>query len=228
MDLFCLERVSEFTCSTSTMKYPKRILPLFAFSAIVLSGMFTPNHSEARIGETMRSIEGRLLSSGGIIYRDDAVEANRRRGMPYTRFSDYLPSSTEIRIYFKTDDGRKPTSSEVDSNKMSAGWDLHVVYMSGKSVMEVYKRSQSMTEFEFNQLLAIQGGGSFWKKAEKEEQKEMKSAFGVDMVRDDGAVRAKKVSGDTLLVIDAVIDEKLAGLKESDLLGKAPLSVSGF
>jgi hypothetical protein len=56
----------------------------------------------------------------------------------------------------------------------------------------------------------------------------MVSAFSANLVRDDGNVRAKKLGSDTLLVIDAAIDEKLAGLKESDLLEKAPLSVSGF
>ena len=216
------------------MKYPVQLLSLSVFSVILLAGFLTQSESEARIGESQRSIEGRLLSAGGIIYRDDAVEANRRKGMPYARYTDYWPSSVQTRIYFKTADGRKPTSSEIDSNRMSAGWDLHVVYLSGKSVMEVYKRSQSMTEYEFNQLLAIHSGGSFWKKVEKgeqaenEEEEKIISAFGVDMVRDDKAVRAKKMGSDTLMVIDAVIDEKLAGLKTSDLLGKAPLSVSGF
>lgn len=213
------------------MKYPVQLLSLAVFSVILLAGFLTPAEVDARIGETQRSIEGRLLSAGGIVYRDDGVEANRRKGMPYTRYADYFPSTVEVRIYFKTDDGRKPTSSEVDSNRMSAGWDLHVVYLSGKSVMEVYKRSKAMSEYEFNQLLAIHAGGSFWKKVEKDEvgeEEEMISAFGVDMVRDDGLVRAKKMGSDTLLVIDATIDEKLAGLKTSDLLEKAPLSVSGF
>ncbi|MDB4345771.1 hypothetical protein OAA45_00435 [bacterium] len=215
-------------------KCPLPILSLALFSVILWAGFLTPTEVKARIGESQRSIEGRLLSSGGIVYRDDAVEANRRKGMPYARYTDYWPSSVSVRIYFKTADGRKPTSSEVDSNKMSAGWDLHVVYMNGKSVMEVYKRSQGMTPFEFNQLLAIHSGGSFWKKVEgkdkeeKEEGIEIVSAFGADMVRDDGLVRAKKMGSDTLMVVDAVVDVRLAGLKESDLSGKAPLSVSGF
>ena len=54
------------------------------------------------------SIERRLFSSGGIVYRDDTIEESRRKGMPYAQYLEYLPSSSDVRIYFKTSDGRRP------------------------------------------------------------------------------------------------------------------------
>lgn len=103
-----------------------------------------------------------------------------------------------------------------------------MLFVNGESVAEVYKRSQGMSEFEFNQLLAIHGGGSFWRRVSREDLEEMDSAFGMDMVRDDGRVRAKKLGGDSLMVVDSEFDARLAELKENDLLDRAPVSVRGF
>ena len=47
---------------------------------------------------------------------------------------------------------------------MLEGWNLHVLYSQGKSVMEVYKRSEKITEFELIHLLNLQSGNSFWEK----------------------------------------------------------------
>jgi len=187
-----------------------------------------PSTLDARIGERRESIERRLFASGGIVYRDDAIESNRRKGMPYLRYLEYLSSSTDVRIYYKTADGRRPNSSELEEKSVLAGWDLHVVYANGKSVIEVYKRSQGMTEYEFNNLLALHAEGSFWKRLSKEEKAEVVSAFGFEMVRDDGSVRAKKLGGDAVMFVDAEVDTKLAELNTNDLLEKAPVSVEGF
>ena len=111
---------------------------------------------------------------------------------------------------------------------MSAGWDLHVVFVNGKSAIEVYKRSQGMTEQEFNRLMAIHAGGSFWKRLGKEDKDEVVSAFGFEMIRDDGLVRARKLGRDSVLFFDTEIDVELAEMKASDLEEKAPVSVDGF
>lgn len=209
------------------MKYPylsSAILPLL----LCLSGSWLPQSVEARIGERRESLERRLFSSGGIIYRDDAIQRNRQRGMPYMKYRDYLGGSAEERVYFKTADGRSPSSSELDEKKMGDGWDLHVVYVNGASVLEVYKRSQAMSEHERNHLLVQLSQGSFWRVLEKSEKAETVSAFGIDMVRDDGKVRAKKIGNDAILVVESDIDESLAELNESDLQKKAPVSVQGF
>ena len=148
--------------------------------------------------------------------------------MPYAQYLEYLPSSSDVRIYFKTSDGRRPTSSELSDRRMSAGWDLHVVFVNGKSAIEVYKRSQGMTEQEFNRLMAIHSGGSFWKRLGKEDKDEVVSAFGFEMIRDDGLVRARKLGRDSVLFFDTKIDVELAEMKASDLQEKAPVSVDGF
>ncbi|HAV12887.1 MAG TPA: hypothetical protein DCX06_05255 [Opitutae bacterium] len=186
----------------------------------------SPSSSEARIGERREEIERRLTGSGGIIYRNDETEQARRKGMPYMQYMELLGSSADVRIYFKTADGRRPTTSELESKRMNTGWDLHVVYVNGKSVAEVYKRSQAMSEYELNQLIAMQGGGSGWKKLGKGAAEE--SAFGYEMESGDGSVRAKKLGGDSILFVDAKVDSALAEMNTNDLLEKAPLSVNGF
>lgn len=189
--------------------------------------------AEARIGESQSTIERRLFASGGIVYRDDVIETSRQRGMPYLKFTDYFPESAQLRIYYKTDDGRKPKSSQMEEKRISDGWDVHVLYVRGKSVLEVYKRSKGMSDYEFNILLQLQADGGFWKKVEKTEQEEgaeepPPSAFGFQMERSDGQVRAKKLGGDSLMIFNTELDMRLAQSQEADLQELAPLSVSGF
>jgi hypothetical protein len=119
-------------------------------------------------------------------------------------------------------------SSELEEKHVSPGWDVHVVYVGGRSVVEVYKRSQALTEFEWNHLLALHAEGSFWKRMSKEEKAETQSAFGCDLLRDDGHVRAKRLGGDAVLFVATDVDTKLAEMNTSDLQEKAPLSVEGF
>ena len=85
-----------------------------------------------------------------------------------------------------------------------------------------------MTEQEFNRLMAIHAGGSFWKRLSNEDKAEVVSAFGFEMIRDDGLVRARKLGRDSVLFFDTEIDIELAEMKTSDLQEKAPISVDGF
>ena len=71
-------------------------------------------------------------------------------------------------------------------------------------------------------------GGSFWKRLGKEDKDEAVSAFGFEMIRDDGLVRARKSGRDSVLFFDTEIDVELAEMKTSDLEEKAPVSVDGF
>ena len=64
----------------------------------------------ARIGEERLELEKRLNVSGGLQYREERVLSNRRRGMPYQKYLDYLPERSEIRVYYKTLDGKKPVA----------------------------------------------------------------------------------------------------------------------
>jgi hypothetical protein len=148
------------------MKYPKSSF-LLGLSCAVLALSALSSTAEARIGERRDSIERRLFASGGIMYRDDETEESRRKGMPYLKYMELIAGSTDIRIYYKTADGRRPSSKELEGKRVLPGWDMHVLYVNGKSAVEVYKRSQGMTEYEFNQLLGIQSSGSYWKKKDK-------------------------------------------------------------
>ena len=81
------------------------------FSALFSLGslLLLANSSvEGRVGEGRTELERRLLNSGGIVYRDENIKSNRLRGMPYMKYMDFMPDLTEIRIYYKSEDGRKP------------------------------------------------------------------------------------------------------------------------
>ena len=166
------------------------------------------------------------------MYRDDMVEASRRKGMPYLKYLELISSSTDVRVYYKTADGRRPSSKDLEEKRLLPGWDLHVLYVEGKSAVEVYKRSQAMTDYELNQLLTLQAQGSFWKRVDKKAKAESEeppppSAFGYEMELDDGSIRAKK-TGNGLMIFDARLDAMLATMQDSDQQEKAPISVNGF
>ena len=210
------------------------IVSVFLFT---VSQFFFVPESNARIGESRMVIERRLTQAGGIVYRDEAIKQSRRRGMPYMRFYDYYPEMAEVRIYFKTDDGRKPKSSQMSEKQSAPGWDMHVLYIEGKSVLEVYARSrQAMTEYELNHILQLQAGRGYWSrvsqanpKASKDSvESELPSAFGHEMERSDGQVRAKKIKGNAIMLFDLDLDVRIAREQQADLQQQAPISVNGF
>ena len=214
------------------MKYPVSLKLIRLASALSLFCVFA-TAADARIGESRSEIERRLNSAGGIVYRDDAIAENRMKGMPYVDYLMFFENSADVRVYFKTSDGRNPKQSELESRRRLPGWDLHVVYVEGESKIEVYDRSSSLTEFELNALLARHAEGSYWKKANKRKQSDggedpPPSAFGFNMVRADGEVRAKRIGGDKVLFVETAFDARLAEVKEADLVEKAPVSVEGF
>jgi hypothetical protein len=231
--LACLPSlVSLQLCPTSIMKYPKFTFVLGLLCAVAVLSVLSST-AEARIGERKESIERRLFASGGIMYRDDEMEESRRKGMPYLQYMELIADSTEIRIYYKTADGRRPSSNELEGRRVLPGWEMHVLYFNGKSAVEVYKRSQGMNEYEFNQLLGIQSNGSYWKKKTKDaktadgEPVKDPSAFGYEMQTDNGTVRAKKM-GNGIIFFDPKLDVMLAEMNNSDQIEKAPVSVNGF
>ena len=109
-------------------------------------------HSRKTVGELRwRSISGSLHSR----------ESTKR--MPYNKYKEYYPKSTDLRIYYKTSDGRQPKASEMQVRGMLEGWDLHVIYLDGVSVMEIYRRSKTITEFNLSTYLI----SSWWVLLEK-------------------------------------------------------------
>ena len=183
----------------------------------------------ARIGEERLALERRLLKSGGYQYRDEKVIENRRKGMPYIKFEEFFPDRADLRIYYKTIDGRKPLSKDIKTSTMLEGWNLHVLFAQGKSVMEVYKRSEKITEFEFIHLLNLQSGNSFWeKKTDKELNDGEYSTFGFDMQRNDKALRAKKLGSNTVMIFSAGFDHLMKKSIREEQMEIAPESIDGF
>ena len=184
---------------------------------------------EARIGETRLTIEKRLLKSGGYQYREDKILLNRKRGMPYSKFEEYFPEKADLRIYYKTIDGRKPLSKDVKASGMLEGWNLHILFVQGKSVIELYKRSDRITEFEFIQLLNLQSGNSFWeKKSENDLEPGQFSTFGFDFQRNDQVLRAKKMGTNTVMIFSTSFDHLMKKNIREEQMDDAPSSVDGF
>ncbi len=193
--------------------------------------LFLVSHSEifARIGEDRLQLEQRLNISGGFQYREENVLSNRKRGMPYQKFLDFLPERAEIRIYYKTLDGRKPLAKEIKASGMLEGWDVHVIYVEGKSVLEIYRRSSSINEFEFSALLRLQTGQSFWEKRQTSgENEEPVTAFGFDYERNDKKLRAKKMGANTLLICSTPFDQFLRKQFQDEQMESLPASIKGF
>ena len=186
-------------------------------------------HLDARIGDERLALEKRLLRSGGYQYREEKVLSNRRKGMPYVKFEEYFPDRADLRIYYKTIDGRKPLSKDIKTSSMLEGWNLHVLYVQGKSVMEVYRRSEIITEFEFIHLLNLQSGSSFWeKKSDKELDENEFSTFGFDLQRNDKLLRAKKIGSNAVMIFSSGFDHLIKKMIREDQMENAPSSTEGF
>lgn len=226
----CIITVCGNASIPSIMKLLRMHPPSFFF--LLASGLLlmAPFSLKGRIGESVESIERRILANGGIVYRDEEIKSNRQRGMPYLAFMDYLPESVELRIYFKSHDGKKPRSSSLDKKKMHPGWDIHIFYQKGKSVLEVYRRSQSMTDAEKNLLLGVLADGSFWKRVQsgKEDKGMPPTAFGYNILRDDSRIRGKISGNNSIMVFDVAFDAAIAGLRMQDQQEQAPISIKGF
>tara|TARA_B100002019_G_scaffold191399_1_gene165551 strand:+ start:19 stop:630 length:612 start_codon:yes stop_codon:yes gene_type:complete len=182
-----------------------------------------------RIGEDRLAFEQRLNVSGGYQYREESVLSNRKRGMPYLKYLDFLPSRSELRIYYKTLDGRKPLAKEIKVSSMLEGWDIHVIFVEGKSVFEIYRRSSKINEFEFSALLRIQTENSFWEKAsEIQDQDAPETAFGFDYMRNDKKLRAKRMGSSSLLFLSTQFDKFLNQEFKKEQMEALPLSIKGF
>ena len=183
----------------------------------------------ARIGEERLELEKRLNVSGGLQYREERVLSNRRRGMPYQKYLDYLPEHSQIRVYYKTLDGKKPVAKEMKASGMLEGWDVHIIFVEGKSVLEIYRRSSSINEFEFSALLRLQTGQSFWEKRDtNDENDETVTAFGFDYERNDKKLRAKKLGSNMMLICSAPFDKFIKQEFLDKQMESLPASIKGF
>ena len=206
----------------------------------------------ARIGEKRSTLESRLLKSNGIVLRSDEIIEERQTGMPYLDYEVFFPKPYEVKLYFKSSDGSRPKQDELKTNNLKQafdrmappkkplstldssvkkleGWELHVLYIQGISVLEVYKKTTSITEQELKYLLALQSGKSFWTESTSANLPEGKhSALGFDFARADHYLRAKKLTSRSIMFFRTQTDEFFhkALLKERE--EEAPESIKGF
>ena len=206
----------------------------------------------ARVGENKSKLESRLLSSNGIILREDDLLENRQTGMPYLDFEEFFPKPYEVKLYFKSSDGRRPRPDELANSKLTQafdsrnsprkpiktqdttvkkldGWELHVLYVKGVSVLELYKKTSPITEHEIKHLLGLQTGRSFWEESSHEDLPEGKfSALGFDLKREDGILRANKLGPKAIMLFRSDTDEFFYKSQLKEQLEEAPESIKGF
>lgn len=217
--------------------------------ALLCAVAATPAH--ARIGESQSLIERRLLAPGvgKLLAQGDVdesprnrpasnpagrAEAARRRASepPHRKFQRLFPDGIRERAYWKSAQGHQLSTDD--------GWEVHVVFLADRSTLEAYQRvGDSLNEFEVMGLLAVQRGGSTWRRVEKE--KAGGSALGYTYELEDGTLRARQ-QGNWLLIFSSRLDEyaeqrlheeqALAELDREQLKRlqqkKAPESIAGF
>ena len=216
------------------MTYPAVVAILCGFGAL----LFVP--AQARLGETKEEFEHRLLQPfvGKFIPRDKnadpAQEAELLRQQPFNDLRVFFPSEIKERKYWK--------SAVAKQLSNDSGWRVHVFYLENRSVMEAYQRvGDSLSEFEIQNILKANQGGSGWNKTSPESMEGQASAIGYDYQLADGSLRAK-VQGNWLMVFTTALDSMIvrqrrsaeetraAAQEEQQKLrqAKAPESTSGF
>ena len=188
---------------------------------------FTSMEVQARVGEERSKLEIRLFRSGGLQIKEDKLIEQKQRAVPYLKFEPYFPSSTEIRLYYKTLDGRRPKPSELE-NRVPEGWVLHVIYYKGVSVLEVYQKNGKIDAFEKTHLLDFQRANSFWVEVSKEESIQTESCFQHDFIRDDQTTKAKILGNSSMIFFSSDFDLALARAQEEEQRKSAPESIKGF
>lgn len=206
--------------------------------------------AEARIGDTPEQMSGRMLQPDmgkNYTWPKDLNERELERMKkenPLANFAHLLPTPVEDwreQMFWKTA-LRKQLSNE-------NGWRVHVYYLKGRSVVELYRRvGAPLSEFEVNGILMLMRGGQTWRRVPKVEGNEAKQAgdtvLGYEFELGDegaGSLRARK-QGDWLMVYHRRFDDYLIARKQqwdateaerkADERAKqelnAPVSVEGF
>lgn len=205
----------------------QKVFYFFNFPWFFFILALTSMEVQARVGEERSKLEIRLFRSGGLQIKEDKLVMQKQKGVTYLKFEPYFPSSTEIRLYYKTLDGRRPKPSELE-NRVPEGWVLHVIYYKGVSVLEVYQKNGKIDEFEKNHLLDFQRENSFWVETSKEVSIQSASCFQHDFIRNDQTTKAKILGNSSMIFFSSDFDLALARAKEEEQRKSAPESIKGF
>ncbi len=112
----------------------------------------------ARIGETKQEIADRMFAKTPHAYLYTSKEDRLREALelPYKNKMLMFPDGTENFFLFKKDnDGVTNQGDTITQNELY-GWELHLVFYKGKSVMEFYRRhTDPMTVEEIEELMKV-------------------------------------------------------------------------
>lgn len=202
--------------------------------------------AEARIGDTPEQMSARLLQPSlgkNFTWPKDLGPREKERQQkenPLSNFMHLFPTSAEDwreQIFWKSALHRQLSEDN--------GWRVHVYYLKGRSVVELYRRvGQPLNDFEIHGILGRVRGNQTWRRVAKKEGAESDSLIGYDFeLGAEGAevLRARR-QGDWLIVYHKRFDDYLAARKarweETEALRKAeqavenektaPVSVEGF
>lgn len=209
--------------------------------------------AEARIGDTPEQMAARLLQPNlGKTFswpkdlRPQEKERQQKEN-PLFNFANLLPTSAEDwreQIFWKSALHRQLSDDD--------GWRVHVYYLKGRSVVELYRRvGAPLNDFEISAILGRMRGNQTWRRVPKKgNASESKKDASTDTILgydfelgDEGAevMRARR-EGDWLIVFHKRFDDYLAARKarweENETQRKAeqavvqeklaPVSVDGF
>lgn len=174
---------------------------------------------------------------------NDLEEHYRGRGPILAKVRVLQDEGVEIEyvVYYKVSEDSVPSTGKLwmEDNKgrrldrpvnKPDGWLLHVIYYRGVSVLEYYSRSKNMTSVESEGILLLNAGESHWVKGKppKDDDNVIEAkVFSVDHYRDDLQVYAN-VQGDSILLFDPRLDQRIDKLANEKAEREAPESLEGF
>lgn len=180
----------------------------------------------ARIGENQKVIEKRLDKSHAGDAYDESAQENLKSRVSYKKIFPHLEKMNqdyEIVVYWKSDDGEAPSKLKLPK-PMKIGWDYHVVYLKGVSVLEYYKKNGGVkiNDFELSGLFLINAKSELkpYKPTFTEEnpqKKEDKSYIGYNYKNESGSIRAmfNPRSKIDLMIFNNKLDQRLLLLNDS-------------
>lgn len=206
--------------------------------------------AQARIGDTPEQMSARMLQPDrGKIFswprdQDNRERERLRKEHPLTPFEHLLPTGTDDwreQMFWKSALHRQLSNQD--------GWRVHVYYLKGRSVLELYHRvGAPLNDFEINAILGLVRGGQTWRRIEKKAPGAPKTpadtVLGYDFelgAEGEGSLRARR-QGDWLIIYHRRLDELLLSRKAdwdaTEALRRAekaaedeklaPVSVEGF
>ena len=202
--------------------------------------IISPCVLSARVGESQDVVERRILQPGlGKLYprtvdvsKDKDARPKKKEDDPVKDVRAFLPPDAREMVYWKS-----AIASQLSND---TGWKLDVVYVGGRSSLEIYRRvGDSLSEFEIRGILNVNKGASSWKKNSSDGGGV--KGIGYDYELEDGSARAK-TQGNWIIVFATKLDtfvmqQQVAAKAAGDLQKeeqkreqalRAPESIMGF